>query len=272
VRVTSLALPWPIPPARAFHSSLSWSAERGTISEKRQAEWWSVKRDALTIGWADYAEYRVDLHPIPVAEATLGPIPESEAAVAFLMSVLPMALPLFDIEPLHASAVRVEKRALVLLGPRGSGKSSTASALEALGFGLLSDDCCAIDQSERLWPGPPLLNPRWNDAQQPIVGLYNAKAVRAPLQHSSDPLEVAAVVSLEPSEDAPLEIKPLRSSEALVKILGNARAPDLFASRRRSLQLQAASTLSTRPAATLTYDPARHRFGEVAEAVAAWSR
>jgi hypothetical protein len=223
------------------------------------------------IGWAEYAEYRVGLRPAPFAEVTIGPIPESEAATAFLLSVLPMALPLFNVEPLHGSAIKVLGGAVVLLGPRGSGKSSTASAMESLGFGLLTDDCSAIDEEYHLWPGPPLLNPRWTDAQQPVVGTYNAKDVRSPALHLPDPHDVAGVLSLEPFHGAPLRTLPLRARDAFVKILGNARSPDVFASRRRALQLHVASTLSTRPAAMLTYDPARHDFDQVAQTAAEWS-
>ena len=182
-----------------------------------------------------------------------------------------MCLPLFNVEPLHASSIQVESGAFLLLGPRGAGKSSLAAAMETLGFGLLADDCCAIDERMRLWPGPPLLNPRWTDAQQAIVGTYNAKNVRAPLRHSSDPHDVVSVLSLAPSEGAELEMRPLRPSEALLEVLANVRAPGVLASRRRSLQLRVASALSTRRAARVTFDPDRHGFGEVAETVAARS-
>jgi hypothetical protein len=231
----------------------------------------SAEGDLLGVGWADYAEYRVGLSPAPFAEAIIGPIPESEAAIAFLLSVLPMALPLFEVEPLHGSAVRVDRGAVVLLGPRGAGKSSIASAMESLGFGLLADDCSAIDDELRLWPGPPLLNPRWTDAQQPVVGTYNAKDVRSPLRHSPDPQAVAGVLSLEPLDGAALQIRSLRSSEALVKILGNARSPDVFAPRRRALQFHIASTLSTGPTGALTYDSTRHGFYQIADTAALWA-
>ncbi|HEX5911525.1 MAG TPA: hypothetical protein VFY54_00180 [Rubrobacter sp.] len=239
---------------------------------KEDQEWWREEADALTIGWAGYAEYRVGLHPSPFAEAIIGPIPDSEAAVAFLLSVLPMCLPLFDVEPLHASAVRTGGGALLCLGPRGAGKSSIAAAMESLGFSLLADDCSAIDDQLRLWPGPPLLNPRWTDAEQPIVGTYNTKDIRSPLRYSSDPHAVAGILSLAPSESAELEVKPLQANDAFVEILGNVRSPDVFAARRRTLQFRVASALSTRPAATLTFDPARHDFTELAETVAGWAQ
>ena len=262
--------PWLKGPGEHFHSSLSWSARRGSLPEKGQFEWWSTDSELLTIGWAGYAEYRVGLRPAPFAETTLGRISESEAALAFLLSVLPICLPLFDIEPLHGSAVQDKGGALLLLGPSGAGKSSLAAAMEMLGFGLLADDCCAVDEEMRLWPGPPMLNPRWNDAEQPIVGTYNAKNLRVPQRYSTHPQQVAAVISLEPAEGAELYVEALHPREALVRILANARSPGVFASRRRNLQFHVATALSALSAVVLTYDPTIHRFDEVAENLAEW--
>jgi hypothetical protein len=242
-----------------------WSAQSGPLTEEGN-EWWSEDGDVLTIGWSGYAEYVVRLHPSPSVAATLGTIPESEAGLAFLLSVLPLALPLFEVEPLPA--VRTNRAAVLFLGPKGSGKSSIASAMENNGFGLLADDCSAIDEHMRLWPGPPLLNPRWNDAQQPVVGTYNTKSVRAPSRYSPDPHEIASVVSLAPDAGAPLELQPLRANDAFVQILANVRSPGVFASRRRARQLRIAEALSTLPCSTLTYDPTVHPFEDVAATVA----
>ena len=58
---------------------------------------------------------------------------------------------------LHGSAVAVSGRAVVLLGRKGAGKSTTAAALLARGHSLLTDDLVALDldgPTVRCAPGP----------------------------------------------------------------------------------------------------------------------
>jgi hypothetical protein len=61
---------------------------------------------------------------------------------------------------LHASAVSVDGRAAIFLGPRGAGKSTTAAAFSAAGHSVLEDDVVAIrfDRSmPTVVPGVPQL-------------------------------------------------------------------------------------------------------------------
>lgn len=59
-------------------------------------------------------------------------------------------------ELLHASAVAFDGRGLIVLGPSGSGKSSLAFQLIALGAVLISDDQVrATARDGRLWLEPP---------------------------------------------------------------------------------------------------------------------
>ncbi len=188
-----------------------------------------------------------------------------------MISVLPLALPLTDVEPLHGAAVGWDGGALLLLGRSGWGKSSLAAALSHLGHGFLADDACALDGEGMLWPGPPLLGSRIGSDGHPVVASYDGKTVVAPPGHDPEPRPAAGVLILSPEVGSDLGVRPLAGREALTEVLRHARAPRLFTDRRRGLQLKTAARLSRLPAGRVTYDPARHGVGEAAGVVAEWA-
>ena len=57
---------------------------------------------------------------------------------------------------LHASAVEVNRRAVVFCGSSGTGKSTLAAVLVQRGYRLITDDVCAITLSD---VAPPLVHP-----------------------------------------------------------------------------------------------------------------
>jgi hypothetical protein len=77
--------------------------------------------------------------------------------------------------PLHASGVAIGGQGALFLGESGSGKSTTAAAFYARGYGVLADDMCAVRAVEcgveiaAAWPGLRLLE----DARQ-VIGQYGA--------------------------------------------------------------------------------------------------
>ena len=132
----------------------------------------------------------------------------------------------------HASAVAVDGRALLLLGPSGSGKSALALDLMALGAGLIADDRVALTRREGAViasapPGlPPMIEARG-------IGLLNT-ALAPPA-----PLALALDLSEEESErlpplrhitilgcGVPLLLRPTRGSLAsgLIQLMRAGRA------------------------------------------------
>lgn len=74
--------------------------------------------------------------------------------------VMAMLLLQRDLLILHASAVSVDERGIIFLGPRGAGKSTTASAFYQTGYALLEDDIVAlkfVDGTPIVLPGIPQL-------------------------------------------------------------------------------------------------------------------
>lgn len=75
--------------------------------------------------------------------------------------VLPLTSLLNGFEPLHASSVAVEGRALLLAGTSGAGKTSVALALVAAGGQLMADDVTVVRRQGGALvahPGPALLS------------------------------------------------------------------------------------------------------------------
>ena len=203
-------------------------------------------------------------------EVLLGGIDPWDAALGLVLSVLPLALPLFDMEPLHGSAVTIGDRALLLLGHSGAGKSTIAAGLRDRGFGFVTDDACAIDASRLLWPGPPFLATRGDEDDSGRIR-YDEKSVVPIEGHRADPLSVAGTIVLVPGSAPNLRVRSLSGPDALAAILGNVRSGWLHAKRRRALQLEVASLLANGPVAAVEYRPEKHRPVDVVEAVAGWA-
>ena len=79
--------------------------------------------------------------------------------------------------PLHAAAVEVDGRAVLLAGPRRAGKTTLAAAFVAAGHRLLSEDLCCLRRSPHwsIVPGPAMLRLRHDVAR--AVELPGAQAV-----------------------------------------------------------------------------------------------
>jgi hypothetical protein len=60
---------------------------------------------------------------------------------------------------LHASAVEIGGRAVLVSAPSGHGKTTTAAAFFAAGYRMLTDDfsCCRVGEQPAVLPGPALL-------------------------------------------------------------------------------------------------------------------
>jgi hypothetical protein len=92
-----------------------------------------------------------------------GPLDQStnESLETYLLGpVLSFALAKQGREPLHATAVIVDGKAIAFLGASGSGKSTLAAAFVRAGYQLLTDDLLLVDDVDGVlcgFPGPPRL-------------------------------------------------------------------------------------------------------------------
>ncbi len=117
--------------------------------------------------------------------------------------------------PLHASAIDIGGRVLLLSGVSGAGKSTLAAAFSARGYRLLSDDLCALEVEEgqplRVLPAFPRVK-LWRDSatqlQVPIDGLERS---REELEKYHVPL---AAAQFQPEALPPAHIVLLRTERA----------------------------------------------------------
>jgi HPr kinase/phosphorylase len=94
-------------------------------------------------------------------------------------------------QPLHASAVAIDGRAVLITGPSGSGKSGLALHLIALGARLVADDGVILRrEGERLLARAP----------QAIRGLIEVRFVGLLKAEPLDEVPVALVVDLGTTE------------------------------------------------------------------------
>jgi hypothetical protein len=168
-------------------------------------------------------------------EITIEPHPGVEEPLlrlALLGPVLALLLHQRGYLVLHASAVAREGSAIVFLGEKGAGKSTTAAALCAGGYQLLADDLVALELTgadrPQVLPGYPQLK-LWPSA---AIALGDDPASLPPLSAGQEkrsrrmadrfapgplPLERLYVLSEGPS----LEIEPLAPQETILQLIGH---------------------------------------------------
>lgn len=148
---------------------------------------------------------------------------------------------------LHASAIAVGDSAVALVGPSGSGKSSTAAAFAKLGYPVLTDDKLVLlprEGSFQAQPSYPSVR-LWPDSVEALFGHADGLPRVSPegdkrllrLQERGDsfqaaPLPLAAIYFLgERSEDCSIE--PLAPQEGLMELISDLRVADLLGPERR---------------------------------------
>jgi hypothetical protein len=199
--------------------------------------------------YADGTEVRVNAAGTRLACTWSEPLTLDDAATYLLGAACGFVLRLRGVTCLHASAIAIGDGAILVCGPGGTGKSTTAAALAARGHPVLTDDIAALDPGPagvtvrpgyphvRLWPdavralyGPsaelPRLTPTWDKRRLDLsAGGFHPR-----------PLPVRAVYVLAGREDADApRLEPIPPGEAVLSLISNTYMgylPDLAASGR----------------------------------------
>jgi hypothetical protein len=118
------------------------------------------------LAWRNVGRYlirgtrQIDVDPLPETSEPLLRLPLVGPVMALLLHLRGMLV-------LHASAIAIGNRSAVFLGDKQAGKSTTAAALVAAGYRLISDDLVAFDFSA----GQPSIAPAF-----PQIKLSNEAA------------------------------------------------------------------------------------------------
>jgi hypothetical protein len=168
---------------------------------------------------------------------------------------------------LHASAVTAGSRAVLMVGPHGAGKSTTAAALTTRGCALITDDVMHLRQDGvewvaehyrtgiRLWPDAvafllgeharlPRVTPTWDKHVLQVSSVTDDPLPRA--------VPVGFIVFLENREDgaeAP-RLAAVGAAEAVVRLATHSSASLLLDDRARADEFKALGALVQRVACT----------------------
>jgi hypothetical protein len=174
------------------------------------------------------------------------PLTIEDTATYLLGPVMGFVLLLRGLVCLHASAIAIGDEAIALVGPAGSGKSTTAAAFANQGFSVLAEDVVTLDDRGsqflvrpaypciRLWPPAvkalygsethlPKLTPNWEKCYLDVGEKFVKKS-----------LPLAAIYLLgERSEDGPF-VQPLDRAEGLMALVANTYATKLMEKEMRA--------------------------------------
>ena len=185
--------------------------------------------------YADNTEFVVDHSGTKIWASWSPPLTIEDTATYLLGPIIGFVMLLRGIISLHASAVVSRSEAVALVGPAGSGKSTTAAAFSTRGFHVLADDVVTLDDRRdhflvrpaypciRLWPASvktlygseshlPLLTPNWDKRYLDLTGRFPTKSV---------PLSAIYVFGERRDEsDAPF-VQALDRTDALLSLIAN---------------------------------------------------
>jgi hypothetical protein len=200
--------------------------------------------------YADQTQFVIDRSGKEIWAEWSSPLTLEDTATYLLGPVLGFVMLLRGIVCLHASAIAIGNKAIALLGPAGSGKSTTAAAFAERGYSVLAEDVVTLDDRRdqflvrpgypciRLWPPAvkalygsethlPKLTPNWDKCYLDLTERFH-----------EEPLPLAAIYQLgERHHDSP-HVEALDRSEALMVLVANTYATKLMDKQMRAREFE----------------------------------
>ena len=210
--------------------------------------------------YADQTQFVIDRSGSEVWAEWSSPLTLEDTATYLLGPVMGFVMLLRGIVCLHASAIAIGKEAIALVGPAGSGKSTTAAAFAERGYSVLAEDVVTLDDRGdrflvrpgypciRLWPPAvkalygsethlPKLTPNWDKCYLDLSAQFQGEA-----------LPLAAIYQLgeRHHDSAAPFIESLDRSEALMALVANTYATKLMDKHMRAREFDLLSRVLSR--------------------------
>lgn len=202
--------------------------------------------------YADRTEFVIDRTGSEVWANWFEPLTIEDTATYLLGPVLGFVMLLRGIVCLHASAVVIEDQAIAIVGPAGSGKSTTAAAFSKLGYRVLAEDVVTLDDRGDHFlvrPGYPMIR-LW---PQSVKALYGSESYLPPLtpnwdkcyldlqeRFQEEPLPLAAIYQLGERRHDRIAayIETLNRADALMSLVANTYATKLMDKQMRAREFE----------------------------------
>lgn len=232
-----------------------------------------------SVGWRldapAYARWVVAADGRRVAGGPVGATGVASAPTDGLLhaAALPLAATLQGIELLHATAVVVDGRAVLVAGPSGVGKSSVGAHLCAGGATFLADDAAGLDRSGGeviVHPGPQTASLHAAEAARLGVDGGTPAAggkLRVAVSGAESHVQLGLVVFLERSTGGVIEIAP--HDRPIDAFLGTNFVPAVRGPARLKRLLDLAASLTAAVPVMRIRSPASAASADTADAVRA---
>src|SRR4051794_18981335 len=202
--------------------------------------------------YADQTEFVINHAGSEVWADWRDPLTLEDTSTYLLGPVLGFVMLLRGVVCLHASAVAIGNEAIALLGPAGSGKSTTAAAFAERGYSVLAEDVVTLDDRGdqflvrpgypciRLWPAAvkalygsethlPKLTPNWDKCYLALEENFQR-----------EPLRLAAIYHLGERRHetrAPF-VQGLDRAEGMMSLVANTYATKLMDKQMRAREFE----------------------------------
>ena len=221
---------------------------------------WTGSTGAHRFLYRDGTEFLINEHATRVVVHWVDPLTSDDAVVYLLGPVLGFVMRLRGIVPLHASAVMIRSGAVAFLGQAGAGKSTTAGALAALGYRVLSDDLLPlVERQGRILAHPSY--PRltfWPDSAAALFGSEDELPALTPTydkryldlesgqQFQDSPLPLNAIYVLGSRERAlpGVTVRSLRPQAAMMSLVSNTYGNYLLDGTMRAIEFDVLSRIA----------------------------
>lgn len=270
--------------APALHSLLNGTTPRATATWCEHA---ALADGSTYLRCPDLADFVLSADGRQILYCAATGVSAESWQTYLLGQVISFALVTQGIEPLHATAVIVDGRAIAFLGESGQGKSTLAAAFVRHGHRLLTDDLLVLSADRAgvlAHPGPGRIKLFPKEARRLLgsgaagvpMNALTAKLViplePSQVQDATVPLGALYVLRSpeRPADARAIRVSALRSRDAFLQLMKHTFNRIVVAPERLERQFESAARLASRvPIRRLSYTRGLARLPGVRDAVLA---